>query len=63
MGGQVLEIRSPPTVSHKQSHKKAVSTIYTITINGNNMILSLLMPIMPSSNPIIERIEKTYTRM
>jgi hypothetical protein len=39
--------------------KNAVSTIYTITINGNNMILSLAI----SNNPIIERMEKTYIRL
>jgi hypothetical protein len=40
--------------------KDAVTTVYTITINGNNMVLSLQMP---SNNPIIERMEKTYIRM
>jgi hypothetical protein len=39
--------------------KDAVTTIYTLTINGGNMVLSLLI----SNNPIVERMEKTYTRM
>ena len=36
-----------------------VTTIYTVTITGNNMILSL--PV--KNNPMIVRMEKTYTRM
>jgi hypothetical protein len=40
--------------------KDAVTTIYTMTINGNNMVLSLPMP---SNSPMIERMEKTYIRM
>ena len=39
--------------------KEAVTTIYTMTINGNNMILTL--PV--KNNPMIVRMEKTYTRM
>jgi hypothetical protein len=39
--------------------KEAVTTIYTMTMEGKNMILSL--PITKS--PIIERMEKTYVRM
>ena len=39
--------------------KDAVTTIYTLTISGGNMVLSLLI----SNNPIVERMEKTYTRM
>ena len=39
--------------------KEAVTTIYTITMEGKNMILSL--PVTKS--PIIERMEKTYVRM
>ena len=40
--------------------KESVTTIYTITINGNTLILSLNMN---NRSPIIERMEKTYTRM
>lgn len=40
--------------------KDAVTTIYTITINGNNLVLSLLMN---NKSPIIERMEKTYKKM
>ena len=39
--------------------KEAVTTIYTMTMEGKNMILSL--PVTKS--PIIERMEKTYVRM
>ena len=39
--------------------KEAVTTIYTVTINGNNMILNL--PV--KNNPMIIKMEKTYTRM
>ena len=39
--------------------KEASTTIYTITLEGKNMILSL--PVTKS--PIIERMEKTYVRM
>ena len=53
-----LDLHQPDPINNPA--KDAVSTIYTITINGNNMILSLLMP---SKNPIIERMEKTYIRM
>jgi hypothetical protein len=38
----------------------AVTTIYTMTIAGNNMVLSLSMH---GRSPIIERMEKTYTKM
>jgi Lipocalin-like domain len=40
--------------------KDAVTTIYTMTINGDNMILSLPMN---NRSPIIERMEKTYKKM
>jgi hypothetical protein len=39
--------------------KDAVTTIYTITIDGKNLVLSLLI----SNNPIVERMEKTYIRL
>jgi hypothetical protein len=39
--------------------EETVTTIYTMTINGNNMVLSL--PV--KNNPMIVRMEKTYTRM
>ena len=39
--------------------KEAVTTIYTVTINGNTMILTL--PVI--NNPMIIKMEKTYTRM
>jgi hypothetical protein len=38
---------------------QAITTIYIMTINGNSMILSL--PV--NGNPMIVRMEKTYTRM
>jgi hypothetical protein len=53
-----LDIHQPDPLNNPA--KDAVSTIYTITINGNNMVLSLLMH---GSSPIIERMEKTYIRM
>jgi hypothetical protein len=40
--------------------KEVATTIYTLTINGNNMVLSLSMH---GRSPIIERMEKTYTKM
>jgi hypothetical protein len=39
--------------------KDAVTTIYSVKISGGNMVLSLLI----SNNPIVERMEKTYTKM
>jgi hypothetical protein len=39
--------------------KGAVTTIYTLTISGGNLVLSLLI----SNNPIVEKMEKTYTKM
>jgi hypothetical protein len=53
-----LDLHQPDPLTNPT--KDAVSTNYTITISGNNMVLSLLMP---SNNPIIERMEKTYIRM
>jgi hypothetical protein len=53
-----LDLRQPDPLNNPA--KDAVTTIYTLTINGNNMVLSLSMQ---GRSPIIERMEKTYKKM
>jgi hypothetical protein len=53
-----LDLQQPDPINNPT--KDVVTTIYTITMNGNNLVLSLPMN---NRNPIIERMEKTYIKM
>jgi hypothetical protein len=53
-----LDLRQPDPLNNPA--KDAVTTIYTLTVNGNNMVLSLSMH---GKSPIIDRMEKTYIKM